>query len=148
MKTKILVDFQICISVPLTFKPSNLMIWLFNYWRDLALGSAGTYFLEVGAYLSLNRATAAFWEGRFCWILQRNYIDFLNITTEYHEFLCLITEIRLRSVETYFHEVGSYVCLKRAAAGVWEGRFCWIWVKISQFFKHKNRGVEPKNFIV
>ena len=48
---------------------SNLKILLFNYWKDLALGSAETYSLEVGAYVSLKRVTASFWEIRFCWIL-------------------------------------------------------------------------------
>ena len=54
----------------------------------------------------------------------------------------------LGSVQTYFLEVGSYVSLKRATAGLWEGRFCWIWLKISQLFKNKNGGVGPKTFTV
>ena len=31
-------------------------------------------------------------------------------------------------------------------AGVWEGRFCWIWLKISLVFKYKNGGVRPLLF--
>ena len=52
------------------------------------------------------------------------------------------------SLEAYFLEVGACVSLKRARADVWEGGFCWMWVKISQFFKYKNGWVEPKSFIV
>ena len=46
----------------------ELKIWLFNYWNDLALGSVEKYFLEVGAYVSLKRATTGIWEVPFCWI--------------------------------------------------------------------------------
>ena len=41
---------------------------LFNYCNDLFLGSVETYFLEVGAYLSVKRATASVREVRFCLI--------------------------------------------------------------------------------
>ena len=54
----------------------------------------------------------------------------------------------LGSVETYFLEVGAPISLKRATAGVWEGRFCWIWLEISDFFKYKIGRVGPKNFIL
>ena len=37
--------------------------------------------------------------------------------------------------------------LKQEATGVWEARFCRIWVKILHFFKYKNGGVGPKYFI-
>ena len=36
----------------------DLKISLFNYLINLVLGSLETYFLEVGAYVSLKRATA------------------------------------------------------------------------------------------
>ena len=38
--------------------------------------------------------------------------------------------------------------LKQEATGVWEARFCRIWMKILHFFKYKNGGVGPKYFIV
>ena len=41
---------------------------LFNDWNDLILGPVETYSLEVGAYMSLKRATSGVWEGGFCWI--------------------------------------------------------------------------------
>ena len=50
--------------------------------------------------------------------------------------------------ETYFLEVGAYVSLKEAIAGLWEDRFYWILAKTSQFFKYKNGGVGPKDFTV
>ena len=43
----------------------------------------------------------------------------------------------LGSVKTYFLEVGAYVSLKRATTGLWEGRFCWIWLKYHYFLKIK-----------
>ena len=52
------------------------------------------------------------------------------------------------SVETYILEVGTYMSLKGATGGVWEGHFCWIWLEISYFFKYKIVGVGPKTFIV
>ena len=54
----------------------------------------------------------------------------------------------LGSVQTCFLEVGAYMSLKRATAGLLEGRFCWIWLKISLFLKQKNGGVGHANFIV
>ena len=41
--------------------------------------------------------------------------------------------LALGYVETYFFEVGAYVSLKEATAGVWESRFFWIWQEISKF---------------
>ena len=46
----------------------DLNIFLFNYWNDLVLGSVETYFLEVGAYVYLKRATKGVWQCHFCWI--------------------------------------------------------------------------------
>ena len=40
---------------------------MFNYWNDFVLGLVETYFLEVGAYVSLKRATTGVWEGQICW---------------------------------------------------------------------------------
>ena len=47
---------------------------------------------------------------------------------------------------TYWNELGAYVCLKGATAGVWECRFCWIWLKISQFFNYKQGKVLFLNY--
>ena len=57
-------------------------------------------------------------------------------------------DLVLGSVETYFLEVGAYMCLKGATTVVWEGCFCWVWVKQPQFFKYKNGGVGSKNLSV
>ena len=46
-------------------------------------------------------------------------------------------DLVLRSVETYFLEYCAYVFWKGATMGVWEGHFCWIWVKISLFWNIK-----------
>ena len=54
----------------------------------------------------------------------------------------------LGRTKSTFLEVAAYMSLKWVTTGVWEGRFCWIWVKIAHFFKNKNGGVEPKDFIV
>ena len=57
-------------------------------------------------------------------------------------------DLVLGSEETCFLEVGAYVRLKRATGGVRKCRFCWIWVKIPQFFENKNVRVGPKDFTV
>ena len=49
----------------------------------------------------------------------------------------------LGSVGRYFMEIGAYLSQKRASTGVWEGRFCWIWVKLLSL-KYKNGGLRPK----
>ena len=54
---------------------------LFNHWNDLFLGSVKTYFLEIGAYVSVKRATTGVSEGRFCLIWLEIW-HFLNIKTE------------------------------------------------------------------
>ena len=46
----------------------DLNVLLFNCWNDLVLGSVETYFLEVGAYVSLKLATTGVSDGHFCWI--------------------------------------------------------------------------------
>ena len=48
-----------------------------------------------------------------------------------------VNEIALGLVERYFFEFGAYVSVKVATGGVWQCRFCWIWVEISQFLKWK-----------
>ena len=80
------------------------------------------------------------------------YHIFLNINTEEWHLKNLQfnywNDLALGSVETYFLGVGAYVSLKRATTGLWEGRFCCIWAKMQQFFKYKNGGVGPTNFII
>ena len=80
------------------------------------------------------------------------YHIFLNIKTEKWDLKILLfhywNDLSLGSVETYFFDVGAYVSPKGDTTGVWEGRFCWIWLEISNFFKYKNEGVGRKNFIV
>ena len=56
-------------------------------------------------------------------------------------------DLVLGSVEIYLLDVGADVSLKGATAGVWEGPFCWIWLKISYLFKYENGGVGTKNSI-
>ena len=58
----------------------HLQNLLFNYWNDLALGSAETYFLGVGAYVSLKRAITGLWEGRFCciWAKIQQFFKYKN----------------------------------------------------------------------
>ena len=56
--------------------------------------------------------------------------------------------LALGYVETYFFEVGAYVSLKEATAGVWESRVCWFWREISHFLEYKNGGERLKIFIV
>ena len=46
-------------------------------------------------------------------------------------------DLALDSEETYFQKVGTYVCLKRTTAGVWECRFCLIWLKNHNFLNVK-----------
>ena len=83
----------------------------------------------------------------FCWIwLETSH--FLNIKTEDWDLKILLfnywNDLALGSVETYFFEVTAYMCLKGATAGVWEGRFCWIWLDMSHFVKYKKGVVGPK----
>ena len=105
----------------------DLKTLLFNYWNGSVLGSKETYFLEVGAYVSLKRATTGLWEGRFCLIWVK-ISHFLNIKTEEWNLKRLLfnygIDLALYSVETYFLEVGAYVSIKRATAGFWDGGFC------------------------
>ena len=79
------------------------------------------------------------------------YNSFLNGKTDEWDLKILLfnhwNDLALGSVETYFLEFGAYVSVKRATGCVWEGGFCWIWLEISHFFKYKNGGVGPKNFI-
>ena len=129
----------------------DLKILFFNYWNDLVWSSVENFFLEVGGYMSQKRATAVVWEGCFCgiWVMCHN---FLNIKTGKWDLNVLLfnywKDLLLVSVETYFLEVAEYVSLKRAAAGVLEGRFCTILVKILHLFKYKSGRFGPKDFIV
>ena len=128
--------------------PKNL---LFNYWKDLALGSLETYswksvhtcFWNEPPQLSERVVFAKFeWKHHKFWNIKTSEGDLQILLLKYRNDLVLGT------VETYFLGVGAYVSLKRAVTAVWEGRFCWLWVKISQFFKYKNGGVGPKTFTV
>ena len=126
----------------------DLKVFILNYWNGLALGSVQTYFLEVGAYVSLKRATTGLWEG---W-LSLKISHFLKYKNGGGDLKVLLFNywngLVLGEVETYFLEVIAYVSLKGVTTGVWEGRFCWIWLKISDFFKYKNGGEGSKSFIV
>ena len=101
--------------------------------------------------MCLKRATAAVWEGRFA-EFEWKYHNFLKMKTGEWDLEILLFDywhdLALGSVETCFLEIDSYVSLELAATGLWEGRFFLILVKISRFFKYKNKGVEPKIFIV
>ena len=127
----------------------DLKVLLFNYWNGLVLGSVESSFLEVGAYVSLKRATTGLWEVRFCCIWQKLSL-FLNIKADEWDPIALLFNywygLALSSVETCFLEVGAYVSLKRA--GLEEGRFCWIWQKTSLVFQYKNGGVGHRYFTV
>ena len=50
----------------------DLKTLLFNYWKDLVLGSVETFFLEASAYMSLKLATAGKWVGRSLQNLSKN----------------------------------------------------------------------------
>ena len=129
----------------------DLKVLLFNYWNGLVLGSVKSSFLEVGAYVSLKRATTGLWEVRFCCIWLKLSL-FLNIKADEWDLIDLLFNywygLALSSVETCFLEVGAYVSLKRATTGLEEDRFCWIWQKISLVFQYKNGGVGPRYFTV
>ena len=112
---------------------------MLNCWNEIVLGSVGTYFLKDGAYVSLKRATAGVWQCRFCWIWVK-ISHFLNIKTEEWDVKMFMfsyrNDLALGSIETFFD---AYLSLKRATTALWDGRFCWVWVKISHFFKQKKQ---------
>ena len=129
----------------------DLKTLLFNNWYDLVLGSVEIYFLEVGAYMSPKWATTGIREGRFCWIWVKipQLLKYKNGEVGPKTFLFNYWyDLVLGSIETYFLEVCGYLSLKWVFAAVWEGRFYWIWVKITQLFKYKNGGVGPKTIFV
>ena len=72
---------------------------MFNYWNNLFLGSVETYFLEVGAFVSVKRAPASVSEGRF-------YLIWLEIA---HFF-----KYRQGGVEpkNFFVECGKWIFLR------------------------------------
>ena len=79
---------------------------LFDYWNDLVLGSIEAYFMEVGAHVSLKRATAGVWGfilAEFKW----KYQNSLNIKTRKWDLETLLFDywnyLVLGSVEIYFH---------------------------------------------
>ena len=80
------------------------------------------------------------------------YHIFLNIKTEEWDPKILLlnywNDLVLGSAETNFLEISSYVSVKGATGGVWEGRFSWSWLEMSHFFKYKIGEVGPKKSIV
>ena len=136
------------------FKYKNGIIgfrnFLVYYWNDFVLGCVKTFFLDVGAYVSLKGATAGFWEGRFCWIWLKNHISW-NKKTEEWELMVLLFNywngLLLGSVETYFLEVGMYMSLKGATAGVWKFGFCLIWLEISHSLNIKTGECDLKSLL-
>ena len=129
-----------------------MKIFLLNCWNSLALGYVETYFFEVGAYVSLKEATAGVWESRFCWIYHEMSHFFKDKKTKEWDLKILLfncwKDFALASVEKYIFEVGTYVSLKGATGGMWEGCFYRMWLEISRLFKYKNGGVGPKYFII
>ena len=129
----------------------DLKVVMFNYWNGLVLGSVESSFLEVGTYVSLKRATTGLWEVRFCCIWLKLSL-FLNIKADEWDLIALLFNywngLALSSVETCFLEVGAYVSLKLTTTGLEEGRFSWIWQKISLVFQYKNGGVGARYFTV
>ena len=131
-------------------KEWDLKVFMFNYWNDLLLGSVETYFLAFHTCLwkeppqvSESVVFAEFEEKipRF-FKSKTGELDLKILKFNYWN------DLVLGSVETCFLEVGAYVPLKRAITDLWEGRFCWIWLKLSHFLKYKNREEGPKHFIV
>ena len=128
----------------------DLSILLFINWNDLVLGSVETFsgsrcirVSETSHQICLRVIFAEF---------EWKYHNSLNTKTgEWALKLLLFNyckDLVWGSIETYFLEVGAYVSLKRATTGLSEARFCWIWVKMLQFFKYKNGGVGPTDFTV
>ena len=65
------IEWKYRIFLTIKTEKWDLKIFMFNYWNDLVLGFEETYFLEVGAYVSLKEASAGLWEGRFFLIFQK-----------------------------------------------------------------------------
>ena len=80
------------------------------------------------------------------------YHNFLNIKPGEWDLKRLLpnywNDLVWGSLEIYFPEFGAYVSLKWATAGVLDGRFCRIWVKIPQFFECKKGREGSKNVTV
>ena len=120
-----------------TTEELNRKVSLFNYWTDLVLGSVQTYFLETSLYVCLKGATAGVWEGRFCWTWLEisRLFKYKNGGVVPKDFIVsMLKRFFLGWEETYFLEVGAYISLKGATAGLLEDRPCWIWQEISHFF--------------
>lgn len=138
------------IWVKIKLEEKDLTNLLFSYWNGLPLGSVETYFVEVGAYISWKEAPemprrfvfAEFeWKYHCFWNKEARVWDLKNLLFRYWNDLILV------SVEKYFLEVTACVSLQRATTALWEGCFCWMWLKISLFSKFKSGGVEPKSSI-
>ena len=104
----------------------DLNIFLLNYWNEPFLGPVLTCFLEVSAHVSLKWLTAGLWRVVLT-ELEWKYNIFLNRNTDEWDVENLIfnywNDLVLDLVETYFLEVGAYLCLKGATAVVRERRF-------------------------
>ena len=109
-------------TIPLNIKTEewDLKVLFFNYWNSLLLGLVQTYFLQVGAYVSLKRVTIGLWEGRFGWIWLKISF-FLNMKTEEWDLTILLFDLwnglALGSLQIFFLEFGAYLSLKRATIG-------------------------------
>ena len=129
----------------------DLKVLLLNYWKDLLWDPVEAYFWKLVHTCLWNEPPQVCKRVVFVEYEWKYYI-FLSIKTGKSDLKILLlnywNNVVLGSVETNFLEFGAYVSLKRAATGVWEVCFCWIWMKIPQFFRYKNEGVRPKNFTV
>ena len=92
----------------------DLKISLFNYSDDLVLHWAESHFLNIDVYLSLKQAPTGLWGVRLCWIWVKIPQFLSNIKTgEWNLKNSLFNywnDLMLGWVETYFLEVGAYVC--------------------------------------
>ena len=108
-------------TIPLIVKTEewDLKVLFFKYWNSLLLGLVHTYFLQVGAYVSLKWAATGLWEGRFGWIWLK-ILFVLNMKTEWdltNLLFNLWNGLALGSLQTFFLEFGAYLSLKRAITG-------------------------------
>ena len=115
-------DWKYHIFLSINTEEWDLKVLLFIYWNGLALGSVKTFFLEVGAYVSLKWLSVSLWEGRFSWTWLKIYI-FLNIKTEEWDLKTLLFnywhDLVFGSVERYFWK-SMHTCLWKEFPEVFE----------------------------
>ena len=115
-------DWEYHILLKIKTEEWDLKLLLFNYWNNLFLGSVKTYFLEVGAYVSVKRGSTSVSKGRFC-LIWLEISHFLNIKGKEWNLKVLLfnywNDFFWGLLERYFFEVGAYVSLKRGTASVW-----------------------------